>query len=370
MYDEIKGLLLDAIRYPRPERVDKVCLPVWNQSFFYKIDKARVLTISYNPTDKGARENYPEQVARYIKNGNLDAEEIFDLLYDFKKEKYWRKSYDLLFDTLGIADENIAHMDVSFFPYRTLNDYLSNKDIDDTYKFLLKAIELLSDNLQYILIDGAKNKNIVDLFIKDYMLIDRALLPINSGAPHKLYIYKHKTLPTILIYYECFLYGFTCPKEYYVKKLAEYIKNTVDNTGRKKTDMKLCPKCELNYIADTEELCSLCKTPSKNSGSSQVHRARTTKLFDEDFTFSNEAAAYRGKNGYVAYDSQGNKVGIVYMTDDKRSPSYGYCELCIYPAYQSRYGEWRRFTSYGCRLKWDVLCERLKNEPKYICHID
>ncbi len=224
-------MLLNAIEYPRPENIQQVCLPIWNQPFFYKIDKAQALTISYNPTDKGARTNYPEQIARYNINGSFDSKEIFDLLYHFKKENYWRKNYDLLFNTLGISSENIAHMDVSFFPYKSFNDYLKNKEIDDTYKFLLKTISLLSNNLKYIFIDGARNKNITNLFIQDYALIDNALLPINSGQPHKLYIYKHKTQSTFLIYYACFLYGCTCPNENYVKKLAEYIKGIILHKG-------------------------------------------------------------------------------------------------------------------------------------------
>lgn len=135
--------------------------------------------------------------------------------------------------------------------------------------------------------------------------------------------------------------------------------------------MKLCPKCELNYINDNDELCTVCKVPSKTlSGDSQMHKTRTSVYFNEDFTFVNEMYAYRGKIGYKAFNFDGDNVGIVFMTGDKRSPSFGHCELCIYPTYQSRYGEWHRFTSYGCRLQWEVLCNRLKTNSSYKCHID
>ncbi|MDE5602082.1 MAG: hypothetical protein K2J16_06255, partial [Clostridia bacterium] len=62
---KIKELMMQAIEYPRPAQIEQFCLPIWNQPFFYKIDKAQALTISYNPTDNGAKTNYPEQVKRY-----------------------------------------------------------------------------------------------------------------------------------------------------------------------------------------------------------------------------------------------------------------------------------------------------------------
>ena len=220
MNNQIKELMLEAIRYPRPENIQKVCLPVWNQPFFYKIDKAQALTISYNPTDKGARTNYPEQVARYKKQGFLPEEEIFDILYNFKKENHWRKYYDILFQALGIADENIAHMDVSFFPYVKLEKYFEFAKYDDTVKFLLKTIDLLSSNLEYIFIDGANNRDVLSLLKKDFIFICRESIPINSGKPHDLLIYKHKTRNINLVYYGCFLWGCTCPREEYVKQLA------------------------------------------------------------------------------------------------------------------------------------------------------
>ncbi|MCH5159179.1 MAG: hypothetical protein J1F33_08300 [Clostridiales bacterium] len=220
---EIKDLMMQAIRYPRPVEISRACLPVWNQPFFYKIDKAKALTISYNPTDKGAKTNYPEQVAHYIKHGFLPAEEIYEILYNFKKEYYWRKNYDLLFRALNIPEESIAHADVSIFPYISLNTYFRFAAYDDTVKFLLKTIDLLSDNLEYIFIDGAKNRNILSLLKSDYIFACKDSLPINSGKPHDLLIYKHKVRKTKLIYYGCFLYGATCPSEEYVKSLATRI---------------------------------------------------------------------------------------------------------------------------------------------------
>ncbi len=328
------------------------------------------MTISYNPTDKGARTNYPDLIERYIRDGNITAEEIFDLLYNFKKENYWRKYFDLLFNTLGISNENIAHMDMSFYPYRTFNDYLNHKNIDDTYKFLKQVVEMLSGQLEYIFIDGANNKDIVDIFVKDYSIINKTSLPINSGKEHLLYIYKHHTRNTWLIYYACFLYGQTRPSEYYVKKLADHIKSIISPSEKNK--MKLCPKCELNPINDDEDLCEVCKNAThssvKQNNSSQ--RARPFVQYNEDFIFICELTRCRDKIGYRAYNSENENVGIVFMTDDKRLSSYGDCELSFYPKYENRYGKYHRFTINGGKLKWDVLCARLRKNSKYKCHID
>lgn len=224
--EPLKELMLEAIRHERPQEIQKVCLEIWNQPFFYKIDKAQALTISYNPTDKGARENYKELLNRY-KHGELssqiDAPQIYDILYNFKIEPSWRKYYNLILETLGIKVENIAHMDSSIFPYKTFSDYLTYKTKDNTSCYLLDAIELLGDRLKYILIDGEKNESVLDYFMPDYTLIHQTQLPINKGKSHDLRIYQSKHSNTKLIYYKCFLYGQTCPSNEYVEKMAEYI---------------------------------------------------------------------------------------------------------------------------------------------------
>lgn len=369
MNNEIKNLLIEAINYPRPPKIQEVCLPIWNQPFFYKIDKAHALTISYNPTDKGAKTNYPDLLSRYARNKFGSAEEIFDLLYNFKKETCWRKYYDLLLGTLGISSEHIAHMDVSFFPYKTFSDYLNNKSKDDSYRFLQKAIELLSDNLQYILIDGARNEGIVKLFEKDYMLANRAYLPINSGKSHELKIYRHKTLPTKLIYYKCFLFGQTCPSEDCVINLAEFIKTAVSD--KENLNMKKCPKCELNYIAGDTEMCSEClKALTIVKDNTKSHKPHPVLQFKEEFTFRNEKGECDGLRGYKAYNSKDDNVGIVFMTNDKRIPAYGNCELCIYPKFRYRYGHYHRIKSHGGSIKWETLCTSLKTHSIYKCYID
>lgn len=205
-------------------------LPVWNQPFFYKIDKAKVLTISYNPIDKGARDNYPNLINRYKNCENISSEEIFETLYNFKKESYWRKFYDLIFGTLGFdINDEISHMDTSSFPYETFQDYLDYSYLDNSKRYLIQTIDLLGDQLKYIFIDGARNKNILNLLMSDFYL-HKKLKARKNKSPKKfdLLIYKHKNKNQYLIYFGSFLYGNTCPSRDCVENIANLIKENTN----------------------------------------------------------------------------------------------------------------------------------------------
>lgn len=228
LYDELHKLMINAIEEKRDEKIEDVCLDIWNQPFFYKIDKSKALTISYAPTDKGARTNYPHLLKRYRENP-LSSEEIFNLLYDFMPEPHWRRNYNIIFKELGIKGDMIAHMDMSSFPFLDDRYRQIYRGLDSSYKYPLEAVALLSDQIEYILIDGKDNKEIFDkYFSEDYDLYDTVNLPINkSERLYELSIYKHKTKNITLIYYGCFLWGETRPNKEYVLNLAKYIKETI-----------------------------------------------------------------------------------------------------------------------------------------------
>ena len=136
--------------------------------------------------------------------------------------------------------------------------------------------------------------------------------------------------------------------------------------------MKLCPKCNLNWIDDKQAICPVCddqKTVQRNHGIGGGAKISTAN-FQEEFTFTNQRAFYRGKEGFQAYNMKGENVGLVFMCDDKRTPAYEHCELCMYPAYYNQYGEWHRITSHGGRIKWSKLCEILKQKTKHKVFID
>lgn len=224
---EIENLMRLAIEYPRPESIKQYCLDIWNQPFFFKIDKAKVLTISYNPTDKGAKKNYCNYIEEYKKTGKLDTDTIIDMLYSFNTEKTnWRNMYNTIFPLLNFQIDEVAHMDISFFPYKKPDYYYES--IDDSNKFLLKTMELLKDQLRIIFIDGKNNKSIIPRIMQDneWELVDETAIAVNKrNKEYKLLIYKRNSI--YLIYYGCFLYGGTCPSYEQARKIADHIKTII-----------------------------------------------------------------------------------------------------------------------------------------------
>lgn len=228
MDEQLKNLMIKAIEEERHPKILPFCRQIWNQPFFYKLDKAKALTISYSPTDKGARTNYPHLLERY-KKGQLTIEEIFNTLYNFKEEPHWRRNFNIIFDQLGISSFEISHMDMSSFPYDKDTYRRIFSDLDNSFKYPLKVIELLSKQLKYILIDGKDNKEILKRFFsKEFTLYKQTKLPINkSGHLYELSIYKHKIENITLIYYGCFLFGQTMPRTECILDIASYLKENI-----------------------------------------------------------------------------------------------------------------------------------------------
>lgn len=134
--------------------------------------------------------------------------------------------------------------------------------------------------------------------------------------------------------------------------------------------MKKCPRCEINWIEnDAYELCEICQKEIM-SIAPQLNKSKSNAYFNEYFTFKSGNYDYGGKHGFKAYNSKGEHVGIVFMTDDKRVTSYGYCELHFFPQYYNNYGEWHRIISHGNRISWSFLCEQLKIKNEHCCFID
>lgn len=228
MNDELKNLLINLIELERPDIIKDCCLPIWNQPFFFNIDKSKAITISYSPTDKGARVNYFDIYEKY-KNDNsyLSSEDIFNLLYNFKKEKYWRNNFDKIFSSLGINENEISHLDMSSFPYKEdkFRKIFQTNGIDQNYKLTLKVLNLLIEQLDYILIDGKDNYEIINKYlINDFDFVSKSEIQINKARISEIFKYKHKTQKVILIYVKTFLYGATCPSSECINQIIEFIK--------------------------------------------------------------------------------------------------------------------------------------------------
>ena len=133
-----------------------------------------------------------------------------------------------------------------------------------------------------------------------------------------------------------------------------------------------CPRCELNYIKEEEKFCSCCLSEINNKKDTNIQtiNGKVDKLFQEHFTFKNIIKYYRGKTGFVALNSENEEVGVVFMCDDRRTPAYAHCELCIYSQYQNKYGEWHRIKSHGARIEWEHLKNILKTQGFYKLYID
>lgn len=224
--NEIKELMIKAIKEERPVEIQHVCRKIWNQPFFFKIDKAKCITISYAPTDKGATKNYANIYEKYKHNKNsVTVEQIFHILYHFKKEVYWRKNYDIIFSTLNVKDDEIAHLDMSCFPYDKDKYRIQFSHLDITYQYPLNAINLIDNQLRYIFIDGKDNKEVITkFFLNDYVFLKSTKLQVNSsGRLSELTLYKHINKEILLIYFGTFLYGATCVSRKCVEEIASFI---------------------------------------------------------------------------------------------------------------------------------------------------
>ena len=109
------------------------------------------------------------------------------------------------------------------------------------------------------------------------------------------------------------------------------------------------------------------KTPSVEKIT--ANRTYTRDGVGESFLFTNEkTSGYGIKTAYRAYNSRNEEVGFVFMTGDKRSPSYGYAELRFHTPYRGK--TWYRFTTDGQKISWDVLCQLLNAKGEYRVYID
>ena len=123
--------------------------------------------------------------------------------------------------------------------------------------------------------------------------------------------------------------------------------------------MKKCSKCELNYIKDDEEFCSVCLEKWNNSKFGKS-AGSGRHIYNEEFTFKRTMERYCGFEGFQAINSNGEKIGIVFMTQDKRVSSYGNCEIKVFSDFQNKYGMYHRFD-----LSYEMLCKILIKQKEY-----
>lgn len=118
--------------------------------------------------------------------------------------------------------------------------------------------------------------------------------------------------------------------------------------------MKKCPKCGLNYIQDTQDLCDLCKQDYAESGKEKRRPLHDFPI--KDFVIKKSISSIGIETGYDFYDLKGNKLGVVFATHDKKdTPAFGKCEMCFYSQYEGTFRRYHRFKINHERMDFEVL---------------
>lgn len=137
---------------------------------------------------------------------------------------------------------------------------------------------------------------------------------------------------------------------------------------------KKCPVCDMNWIDESEEICSVCAEERNHSTVSRggANKKGNPPNRDKELTVTivEVLGVARGKVGYLAYDKNNRNVGVVFMSDDKRTARYGNSELCFYEKYESELGSWRTIKINGGYFLFERLKEILSREGKYVCTTD
>ncbi len=126
--------------------------------------------------------------------------------------------------------------------------------------------------------------------------------------------------------------------------------------------MKKCPKCDLNFIANTDQMCSVCKT---------AQPIKQTRYPSKDrFYIINKQTYYDNREGYLIFDDEDRNVGIVFMSDVKGQVAYGHAEIRFFDGYRREFGVWRRIFINGDRLPFTRLQNILEKDGRYNCLLD
>ena len=76
------------------------------------------------------------------------------------------------------------------------------------------------------------------------------------------------------------------------------------------------------------------------------------------------------KNGYIFADENGNNLGIVFKSDDKRTVREGSAEILFFKEYEQEHGVWRNIKIHGQYLPYSHLEEVLQKNGHYILTTD
>lgn len=136
--------------------------------------------------------------------------------------------------------------------------------------------------------------------------------------------------------------------------------------------MKKCPKCEINYINDNENLCSICSGSQTSSSSNKHYVTGDSNIFDEALSIRIKAqmSVVRSKCGYDVFDMSGNILGVVFESDDPETARYKMAEIAFLPHLEKKYGGWRVIKINGGYLPFERLKHILAEKHEYVCTTD
>jgi len=88
------------------------------------------------------------------------------------------------------------------------------------------------------------------------------------------------------------------------------------------------------------------------------------------FTYNLSSITSSRKNGFLVYDINKRNIGIVFMSDDKRTARCGNSEILFYKKYKQELGTWRIIKINNQYLSYEHLEKTLKEKGQYKCKID
>ncbi len=76
------------------------------------------------------------------------------------------------------------------------------------------------------------------------------------------------------------------------------------------------------------------------------------------------------KNGYLTCDDKDRSIGIVFMSDDKRTNRFGNAEILFFRELKNEFGTWRILKIKKGYLPFKRLEEILQNQNEFVCVTD
>lgn len=130
-----------------------------------------------------------------------------------------------------------------------------------------------------------------------------------------------------------------------------------------------CPRCELNYMQEGEEMCSICFQELlglKHSGAAR--NSAVGIVPSEKFTVKNEYLHFVF-DGLKLYNSKDENVGIAFATDNN-CPSDGNLEFHFYQQFENKYGSWHRVRVNNVAVPYDFVVKQVSKSGEYSLIVD